>query len=68
MVSNSTSDSLFTKEKIERMQKHLLEHPIDHRFDAVCDEYDSQAPIDQILSRDEYDILKDLGKLPPGIE
>ena len=50
------------------MQKHLLEHPIDHRFDAVCDEYDSQAPIDQILSRDEYDILKDLGKLPPGIE
>lgn len=54
-----------TPERIAKMQKWLLEHPIDHKYDEMCDMLDSPA---QLASRAAYNALKGIGKLPPGIE
>ena len=57
-----------TPERIEKMQRWLLEHPIDHKYDEMCDMLDSPAPPAQLASRAAYNALKGIGKLPPGIE
>ena len=44
--------SRLTPERIAEMQKWLLEHPIDHEYDEMC----------------AYNVLKEIGELPPGIE
>lgn len=36
--------SRLTPERIAEMQKWLLEHPIDHEYDEMCDMLDSPAP------------------------
>lgn len=58
----------FTEERVTEMQKWLLEHPIDHKYDAMCRMLDSPAPPEQLASRAAYKALKGIGKLPPGIE
>lgn len=71
MVLNSMSDEFFTAERIEKMQKYLINHPIDHRYDELCRQsiYDGDdVPPSQLAARGYYDVLKELGKLPPGIE
>ena len=53
------------------MQKYLINHPIDHRYDELCRQsiYDGDdVPPSQLAARGYYDVLKELGKLPPGIE
>lgn len=57
-----------TPERISEMQKWLVEHPIDHAYDEVYMELDSNAPPAQLASRAAYRVLKKLGKLPPGVE
>jgi len=54
-----------TPERIAKMQKWLLEHPIDHKYDEMCDMLDSPAPPEQLAA---YEALKEIGKIPPGIE
>lgn len=58
---------LLTSERIEKLQKYLIEHPINHEYDALCEALDSPAPPSQLAARDAYDILKEIDKLPPGI-
>ena len=43
--------SRLTPERIAEMQKWLLEHPIDHEYDEMCDMLDSPAPPAQLASR-----------------
>ena len=43
-----------TPERIAKMQKWLLEHPIDHKYDEMCDMLDSPAPPEQLASRAAY--------------
>lgn len=57
-----------TPVRIAEMQEWLVEHPIDHAYDEACMALDSDAPPAQLASRAAYDVLKELGKLPPGIE
>ena len=63
----NTTDK-WTPERIAKMQKWLLEHPIDHKYDEMCDMLDSPAPPEQLASRAAYEALKEIGKIPPGIE
>lgn len=70
-VSSSMSSNFFTAERIDKMQKYLINHPIDHRYDELCSQniYDGDdIPPDQLAARGYYDVLKELGKLPPGVE
>ena len=60
--------SWLTPERIAEMQKWLLEHPIDHEYDEMCDMLDSPAPPAQLASRAAYNVLKEIGELPPGVE
>ncbi len=60
--------SRLTPERIAKMQKWLLEHPIDHEYDEMCDMLDSPAPPAQLASRAVYNVLKEIGELPPGVE
>ena len=65
------SDEFFTAERIEKMQKYLINHPIDHRYDELCSQsiYDGDdVPPSQLAARGYYDVLKELGKLPPDIK
>ena len=57
----------FTPERIEKMQKYVLEHPIDHSLDDACEYFDC-TEYAQMAARGYYDVLKELGKLPPGVE
>ena len=57
-----------TQERIAEMQKWILEHPIDHKYDEMCKMLDSPAPPEQLASRAAYKALNGIGKLPPGIE
>lgn len=57
-----------TPEEIAEMQQWLLDYPIDHSYDEMCDMLDSPAPPAQLASRVAYMVLKDIGKLPPGVE
>jgi len=53
------------------MQQYLIDYPIDHKYDELCaqDIYDGDdVPPRQLAARGYYDVLKELGKLPPGIE
>ena len=50
--------SWLTPERIAEMQKWLLEHPIDHKYDEMCDMLDSPAPPAQLASRAAYNALK----------
>lgn len=54
-----------TRERIAEMQKWLIEHPIDHEYDEMCDMLDSPALPEQLASRAAYEALKEIGKLPP---
>lgn len=61
----------FTPERIRKMQQYILDHPIDHRYDELAELsiYDGDdVPPDQLASRGYYELLKDFGMLPPGIE
>ena len=60
--------SKLTPEHIAEMQNWLIEHPIDHSYDEMCNMLDSKAPSEQLASRAAYSALKKLGKLPDGIE
>lgn len=60
--------SRLTPERIAEMQKWLLEHPIDHEYDEMCDMLDRPAPPAQLASRAAYNVLKEIGELPPGVE
>ena len=57
-----------TTEEIAEMQQWLLDYPIDHSYDEMCDMLDSPAPPAQLASRAAYRVLKRIGKLPPGVE
>lgn len=70
-MSNSMSNNFFTPERIKKMQQYLIDHPIDHGYDELCAQniYDGDdIPPRQLAARGYYDVLKELGKLPPGIE
>ena len=43
-----------TPERIAKMQKWLLEHPIDHKYDEMCDMLDSPAPLLPIFQEVHY--------------
>lgn len=58
----------FTEERVTEMQKWLLEHPIEHKYDEMCRMLDSPAPPEQLASRAAYKALKGIGKLPQGME
>ena len=51
--------------------QYLIDYPIDHKYDELCaqDIYDGDnVPPRQLAARGYYDVLKELGKLPPGVE
>lgn len=50
------------------MQQYVLENPIDHSVDAALEFLDNDVEPRQVITRLYHDVLKDLGKLPPGIE
>ena len=57
----------FTPEEIEKLQKFLLENPIDPAYDEACEDFnDSLDPIflRQLGARNAYDVLVSLGELP----
>ena len=57
--------------KLAEGQQVLLETPIDPAYDDICNSfYDGwdRTVHRQMYARDCYSILKELGKLPPGIE
>ena len=60
-------EKLFTPERIARMQKYVLEHPIDHSLDEACQYFDCEEYA-QMATRGYGDILKELGKLPEGVK
>lgn len=60
--------SSLTPERIAAMQQWLLDHPIDHSYDGMCEIWDSPIPDAQLASRAAYRALKGIGKLPPGVE
>lgn len=60
--------SWLTPERISEMQEWLVEHPIDYKYDELCELFDGPAPPEQLASRAAYSALKELGKLPPGVE
>ena len=57
----------FTPERIAKMQRYVLDHPIDHSLDEVCEHLDC-TEYEQMAARGYYDVLKSIGKLPVGIE
>ena len=71
--------SKLTPEHIAEMQKFILENPIDHSLDKEYEEF-CQSYVDLIyelnhpemltqrITRDYYELLKEIGKLPDGIE
>lgn len=61
------NEKFFTPERIAKMQKYVLEHPIDHSLDDACKYFDC-TEYEQMAARGYYDVLKELGKLPPGVE
>lgn len=61
------NEKFFTPERIAKMQKYVLEHPIDHSLDEACEYYDC-TEYEQMAARGYYEVLRELGKLPPGIE
>ena len=67
MGSDSSIHDVFTPEKIKKLQKDLLEEPIDPAWDHECECYDSQAPLGQLHARFCYEILWELGELPEGV-
>lgn len=70
-MSSSMNNDFFTPERIKKMQQYLIDHPIDHSFDELCAQniYDGDdVPPRQLAARGYYDVLKALGKLPPGVE
>lgn len=70
MALNSTAEAC-SESEVSKMQKWLTEHPIDHKYDDICDSlYDGfdVAVLQQSLSRNYYDTLKRIGQLPPRIE
>ena len=70
-MSSSTNEKFFTPERIKKMQQYLIDYPIDHKYDELCaqDIYDEDdVPPRQLAVRGYYDVLKELGKLPPGVE
>ncbi len=71
MASSSMSSPLYTEEEIQEMQQILLETPIDPSYDEVCNSlYDGwdKKVLHQIAARGCYRALKELNRLPPGIE
>lgn len=65
MASSSISD-LYSEAEISEMQEWLNEHPIDHKYDDICDSlYDGfdVAVFQQSLSRSYYATLKRLGRI-----
>lgn len=62
-MSTSISE-LYSEAEIAEMQEWLNEHPIDHKYDHICDSlYDGfdVAVLQQSLSRSYYDTLNRLG-------
>lgn len=62
MLLSSISD-LYSEAEIAEMQAWLDEHPIDHKYDDICDSlYDGRdtAVLQQSLSRSYYATLKRL--------
>lgn len=49
------------------MQKYVLEHPIDHSLDEACKYLDGEES-EQLATRGYYNVLKRIGKLPPGVK
>lgn len=62
------SDFTITPEMIKEMQKFVLEHPIDHSLDEACKYYDGDVDPLQLAARLDYQLLKQIGKLPEGVE
>lgn len=70
MALNSTTEA-YSESEVSQMQKWLMEHPIDSKYDDICNSlYDGfdVVVLQQSLSRNYYDTLKRIGQLPPGIE
>ena len=64
MVPNSTNKPSYTEQEVR-------ETPVDPAYDDICNSfYDGwdRTVHRQMYARDCYSILKELGKLPPGIE
>ena len=65
------SSPLYTEDEIQEMQQILLETPIDHNYDEICDSlYDGwdKKVLQQIAARSCYRVLKKLNQLPPNID
>lgn len=60
-------EKLFTSERIAKMQKYVLEHPIDHSLDEACRQLDCEES-EQLAARGCYNVLKRIGKLPEGVK
>ena len=71
MVPNSTNKPSYTEQEVREMQQVLLETPVDPAYDDICNSfYDGRDRTvhRQMYARDCYSILKELGRLPSGIE
>ena len=71
MASSSMNEPLYTEKEIQEMQQLLLETPVDHSYDEICDSfYDGwdRKVLQQIAVRGCYRALKELDRLPPNIE
>lgn len=65
-MPSSSINSLYSEDEIRKMQAWLEEHPIDHKYDDICDSfYDGfdSAVLQQSLSRSYYATLKRLGRI-----
>ena len=53
------------------MKQYLIDYPIDHKYDEQCakdNKVGDDVPPRQLAARGYYDVLKELGKLPPVVE
>ena len=49
--------SWLTPERIAEMQKWLLEHPIDHKYDKMCEEKERNILYEKRISNNNYTML-----------
>lgn len=71
MKLSSTNVCLYTEHEIQEMQQTLLKTPIDPAYDDICASfYDGwdRTVIRQMYSRECYNILQKLNRLPSNID
>jgi len=50
--------SSITPQERKWLEDYLKEHPIDPAYDAECEYFDGDVPLEQLLARDAKEILE----------